>query len=133
MATRRVVVTGLGLLSPLGTSVSQSWTRLITGQSGTTSLLTHPLTSPLKDQYSVLPSTVAGIVPDESWLEVLSRDDQRKMGRFSQLAVAASEQALKDAGVKPSELSVEERERIVHSELVFGCLLMTRAYVVVLE
>jgi len=133
MAARRVVVTGLGLLSPLGTSVSQSWTRLIAGQSGTTSLLTHPLTSPLKDQYSVLPSTVAGIVPDESWLEVLSRDDQRKMARFSQFAVAASEEALKDAGVKPSELSVDERERIVFFHPLFGYLLMSREYVVDLE
>jgi 3-oxoacyl-[acyl-carrier-protein] synthase II len=113
MTARRVVVTGLGLLSPLGTSVTQSWTRLLASESGITSLLTHPSTSPLRDEYAALPSTVAGIVPDNSWLDLLSRDDQRKMGRFAQLAVAASEEALRDAQLNVKELSLEERERIV--------------------
>jgi len=49
-------------------------------------------------------------------MEKLSRDDQRKMGRFAQLAVAASEEALSDAGINTKELSLEERERIVHSD-----------------
>jgi 3-oxoacyl-[acyl-carrier-protein] synthase II len=88
---RRVVVTGLGLLSPLGTSVKQSWARLIAGESGIVSLLTHPSTAAQRDEFAVLPSTVAGIIPDDGWLSLLSRDDVRKMGRFAQLAVAASE------------------------------------------
>ena len=111
--SRRVVVTGLGLLSPLGTSVKQSWTRLIAGESGIVSLLTHPSTTAQRDEYAVLPSTVAGIVPDDGWLSLLSRDDIRKMGRFAQLAIAASEEALKDAQLEPKNLSVEQRERIV--------------------
>jgi 3-oxoacyl-[acyl-carrier-protein] synthase II len=110
---RRVVVTGLGLLSPLGTSVRQSWTRLIAGESGIVSLLTHPSTAAQRDEFAVLPSTVAGIVPDDGWLSLLSRDDIRKMGRFAQLAVAASEEALKDAQLDPKNLSVEQRERMV--------------------
>jgi 3-oxoacyl-[acyl-carrier-protein] synthase II len=114
---RRVVVTGLGLLCPLGTSVKQSWTRLIAGESGIVSLLDHPSTAALRDEYAALPSTVAGIVPDNKWLELLSRDDQRKMGRFAQLAVAASEEALRDAGLNVKELSVAERERIVCTPL----------------
>ena len=116
MATRRVVVTGLGLLSPLGISVKHSWKRLIAGESGTVSLLDHPSTTNLRNEYAALPSTVAGIVPEDSWMEKLSRDDQRKMGRFAQLAIAASEEALSDAGIDTKELSLEERERIVHSE-----------------
>jgi 3-oxoacyl-[acyl-carrier-protein] synthase II len=113
MSARRVVVTGLGLLSPLGTSVKQSWTRLIAGESGTTSLLSHPTTSSERDKFAALPSTVAGIVPDDLWLSRLSRDDQRKMGRFTQLAVAVSEEALQDARLNVKELSLTERERIV--------------------
>jgi 3-oxoacyl-[acyl-carrier-protein] synthase II len=113
MAARRVVVTGLGAICPLGTSVRQSWTRLIAGESGTVSLLSHPRTSALRDQYAALPSTVAGIVPDDSWLQLLSRDDQRQMGRFTQLAVAAAEEALLDSGLNVKDLSPEERERIV--------------------
>lgn len=113
MSARRVVVTGLGLLSPLGTSVKQSWTRLIAGESGIVSLLTHPSTASQNDAFAVLPSTVAGIVPDNSWLDLLNRDDQRKTGRFAQLAIAASEEALRDAKLDVKELSLAERERIV--------------------
>jgi 3-oxoacyl-[acyl-carrier-protein] synthase II len=115
MTGRRVVVTGLGLLSPLGTSVKQSWKRLIAGESGTTSLLTHPSTSSQREEFVALPSTVAGIVPDNSWLDLLSRDDQRKMGRFAQMAVAASEEALQDAKLNVKELDLSQRERIVSS------------------
>jgi 3-oxoacyl-[acyl-carrier-protein] synthase II len=120
MAARRVVVTGLGLFSPLGTSVKHSWKRLIMGESGIVSLLDHPSTTAQRDEYAALPSTVAGIVPDNSWAELLSRDDQRKMGRFAQLAVAASEEALSDAGLNTKELSLEERERIVSYGRVNG-------------
>jgi len=129
MTARRVVVTGLGLLSPLGTSVKQSWTRLVAGESGTVSLLTHPSTSARREEYASLPSTVAGIIPDDTWLELLSRDDQRKMGRFAQLAVAASEEALRDAKINVKELSLDERERIVTSPsevLKLGCMLWIR-------
>ena len=117
MSARRVVVTGLGLLSPLGTSVKQSWARLIAGDSGIVSLVNHPSASSQRDAFAALPSTVAGIVPDNSWLELLSRDDQRKMGRFVQLAVAASEEALRDALLDVKELSPAERERIVSPSL----------------
>ena len=72
MTARRVVVTGLGVLSPLGTSVKQSWARLIAGESGTVSLLDHPSTSTQREEYAALPSTVAGIVPDNSWLDPVS-------------------------------------------------------------
>lgn len=113
MATRRVVVTGLGLLCPLGTSVKQSWTRLVAGESGTISLITHPPATSQREEFSALPSTVAGIIPDNSWLGPLSRDDQRKMGRFAQLAIAASEEALCDAQINTKELSPTDRERIV--------------------
>lgn len=129
MSTRRVVVTGLGLLSPLGTSVKQSWTRLIAGESGTVSLLTHHSTALHRDEFASLPSTVAGIVPDNSWHDFLSRDDQRKMGRFAQMAVAASEEALRDAQLNVKELSTAERERIVTpfwTRLRVGCLLRIR-------
>jgi 3-oxoacyl-[acyl-carrier-protein] synthase II len=126
---RRVVVTGLGLLSPLGTIVKQSWSRLVAGESGIVSLLTHPSTAAQRDEFAVLPSAVAGIVPDDGWLSLLSRDDVRKMGRFAQLAVAASEEALKDAQLDPKNLSVEQRERMV-SRVFWWWIPEGRAYVV---
>jgi len=113
MSTRRVVITGLGLLCPLGTSVASSWSRLIAGESGVTSLLTNPRTSAQREEFAALPSTVAGIVCDNEWMNLLSRDDQRKMARFAQLGVAASEEALRDANINAKELTPEQRERIV--------------------
>jgi len=115
MSRRRVVVTGLGLLSPLGSSVKRSWNRLLAGESGIVSLLNHPSTESLRQEYAALPSTVAGIVPDDSWLDSLSRDDQRKMGRFTQFAIAASEEALNDSGLNVKKLSATQLERIVSS------------------
>jgi len=118
MATRRVVVTGLGLLTPLGTSTKQSWTRLIAGESGIVSLLNHPSTTARREEYVALPSTVAGIVPEDDWVKVLSRDDRRKMGRFAQLALVASDEALRDAGLNVKELSIAQRERMVLPSLL---------------
>jgi len=113
MATRRVVVTGLGMLSPLGATVSSSWNRLIAGESGIVSLLTHPSTKDKREEFAALPSTVAGVVEDTSWLNSVSRDEQRQLGRFAQMALAASQEALQDAKIQVNELSPEERERIV--------------------
>ena len=126
MTARRVAVTGLGLLSPLGTSVKHSWKRLIAGESGTVSILDHPSTASQRDEFAALSSTVAGIVPDNSWLELLTRDDQRKTGRFALMAIAASEEALQDAKLDVKELDVSQRERIVTTpimSLTLGSLL----------
>ena len=113
MATRRVVITGLGMLSPLGPSVTSSWNRLIAGESGIVSLLSHPSTKDKRDEFAGLPSTVAGVVDDASWLKSVSRDEQRQLGRFAQMALAASREALQDAKIQVNDLDPEERERIV--------------------
>jgi len=115
MAARRVVVTGLGMLSPLGPSVSSSWNRLIAGESGIVSLLNHHSTKDRRDEFAGLPSTVAGVVDDAVWLNSVSRDEQRQLGRFAQMALAASREALQDAKIEVGQLSPEERERIVGS------------------
>jgi 3-oxoacyl-(acyl-carrier-protein) synthase len=108
-----VVVTGLGMLSPLGPSVSSSWNRLIAGESGIVSLLNHHSTKDRRDEFAGLPSTVAGVVDDASWLNSVSRDEQRQLGRFAQMALAASREALNNAKIEVAQLSPEERERIV--------------------
>lgn len=96
---RRVVVTGLGAITPLGVGLTQTWRRLIAGDSGITSLLSHRST----DRWKELTSTVAGVVPEgeaeHQWnaSEWLSVSEQRRMSKFTQYAIAAAEMALKDA------------------------------------
>ncbi|KAI1818843.1 putative3-oxoacyl--synthase [Poronia punctata] len=111
---RRVVVTGLGAITPLGVGVRHTWNRLIAGHSGITSLIDL---EPPKQRWRDLTSTVAGIVPKNKnhgkeetttagfWQadDWLSASDQRRMSIFSQYAMAAAEMALEDAGWKPSK------------------------------
>ncbi|KAF1847425.1 3-oxoacyl-synthase-like protein [Cucurbitaria berberidis CBS 394.84] len=101
---RRVVVTGLGLVTPLGLGVRRTWTRLIEGQCGVVSI---------KDRspgFGLLPSQVAALVPtgekkDGMWnvKEHLSPGDERRMARFAQYAMVASEEALHDANWLPKK------------------------------
>ncbi|KAI0010123.1 putative 3-oxoacyl--synthase [Xylariaceae sp. FL0662B] len=103
---RRVVVTGLGAITPLGVGVRNSWNRLIASKSGIVSVAGFEPQKRWRD----LTSTVAGIVPksgtDEGrWRpdDWLSATDQRRMSTFAQYALAASEMALEDAAWKPTE------------------------------
>ncbi|KAI1144493.1 putative 3-oxoacyl--synthase [Hypoxylon sp. FL0543] len=101
---RRVVVTGLGAVTPLGVGIRQSWSRLIAGHSGIVSVAGF---EPQK-RWRELTSTVAGIVPksgtgEGQWRpgDWLSATDQRRMSTFTQYAMAATEMALEDAAWKP--------------------------------
>lgn len=95
---RRVVVTGLGAITPLGVGIRRTWSRLVAGESGLASVLTS------EARWRELPSTVAGVVPrgpgEGAWEPSawLSSAEQRRMSTFTQYAVAASEMALRDAG-----------------------------------
>ncbi|KAF2821355.1 3-oxoacyl-synthase-like protein [Ophiobolus disseminans] len=100
---RRVVVTGLGLVTPLGIGVSRTWKRLIDGHCGIVSIKGR---SPAFD---TLPSQVAALVPEGSrddgrWNAKdygINPGDERRMARFAQYAMVASEEALNDAGWSP--------------------------------
>ncbi|GAB0134760.1 hypothetical protein EsDP_00003117 [Epichloe bromicola] len=105
---RRVVVTGLGAVTPLGVGVGQSWNRLVAGDSGIISVASRQPQA----RWRELTSTVAGVIPageDQArgqWHPAhwLSASDQRRMATFTQYAMAASDMALKDAGWQPTEL-----------------------------
>lgn len=101
---RRVVVTGLGAVTPLGVGIRRTWSRLLNGDSGITSTACREPQS----RWSELTSTVAGIVPrgdaEDRWRasDWISASDQRRMSTFAQFAVAASDMALEDARWKAS-------------------------------
>ena len=105
---RRVVVTGMGVVTPLGVGVDHVWQRLTAGDSGI-----GPIESfDAKD----LACRIAGHVPTDrnksgrfdidEWIDI---KDQRKMDPFIAFAIAAADEAIKDSGWKP--LSDEDRER----------------------
>lgn len=95
MNKRRVVVTGIGAVTPLGNDAETSWTNILAGKSGI-----GPMTRLNADEY---PAKVAAEVKDFSIEEYLDRKDARKMDRFTHYAIAASQMAVKDAKLTITE------------------------------
>src|SRR5437870_6918652 len=86
---RRVVVTGIGLLTPLGATVQQAWAGLVAGRRG--------IGPTARSDPSGLETTIAGEVRDFDALDYMDRKEVRRADRFVQFAVAAAGQALKGA------------------------------------
>jgi hypothetical protein len=101
---RRVVVTGLGAITPLGVGIRRTWSRLLAGESGIVSVADREPAP----RWRELTSTVAGLVPSGDgqgqWRasDWLNQPDQRRMSLFTQYAIAATSMALEDAGWSPS-------------------------------
>ena len=91
MSKRRVVVTGLGTINPLGNNVSDTWNNLIKGVSG----IDH-ITSFKTDE---LPVTFAGEVKNFDANEYMGKQHARKLDRSGHLSIYAAEEALKDANI----------------------------------
>ena len=96
----RVVVTGIGVVSPVGKTVDQFWNSLVNGISGIA-----PIT--LCDP-SPFPCKIAGEVKDFDPSDYMDLKDAKRMARFSQLAVAASQMAIVDSGIDISNENVDE-------------------------
>ncbi|WP_375005196.1 beta-ketoacyl-ACP synthase II [Bacillus velezensis] len=91
MSKKRVVVTGLGALSPLGNDVETSWKNAIGGVSGI-----GPITRVESDEY---PAKVAAELKDFNIENHMDKKEARKMDRFTQYAVVAAKMAVQDAGL----------------------------------
>ena len=90
---RRVVVTGMGLVTPLGTGVEKNWEALIAGRSGIRRISRF-------SNLEVYPSQIAGEVPDFSPADFIEPKEIKKMDLFIQYAVAAAAMAMTDSGLK---------------------------------
>jgi 3-oxoacyl-[acyl-carrier-protein] synthase II len=101
LVKRRVVVTGLGVVSPVGNDVATFWNSLIEGKSGIRRI----------DRFdpSDYPCQIAGIVKDFNPEDYIDKKEARRMDRFTQYAVAASLQAVRDAGL---EITKENAENV---------------------
>jgi len=98
---RRVVVTGLGCISPLGLTVDETWTGIVEGRSGANPI-THFDTSQHKTRFA---AEVKGFDP----VGHFGGRDARRLDRFAQFAIAAAEEAMSDAGLT---VDASNRERV---------------------
>src|ERR1700757_2726261 len=92
MSRRRVVVTGLGLVTPLGTGVESSWTGVVAGKSGV-----GPIT---RFDPGRLKTRIAAEVKDFDPLQWMDRREARRTDRYVQLAMAAAEMAVRMSGLR---------------------------------
>ena len=99
MTKRRVVVTGLGLITPVGIGVAESWANIINGQSGIGKIT--------KFDCSAFPSQVAGEVKNFEPLAYIPPKDARRMDTFIQFGIAAGIEAFKDSGIEVNDSNSE--------------------------
>ena len=109
---RRVVITGVGMVTPLGCGSDLNWRRLIAGESGVA-----PIT---EFDVSDIPAKIAGLVPRDGGREgafnpddFVTTKDQRRMDTFIQYGVAAADLAIKDSGWKPTDDEGLERTGVL--------------------
>jgi beta-ketoacyl-acyl-carrier-protein synthase II len=111
MNNPRVVITGLGAITPLGSSVESYWSGLLAGKSGIRRIT---LFDPSK-----LPCQIAGEVPDFDPHTYMDRKEARRMPRSAQLALAAAVQARDNAGL-PEKMPDPERAGVVFGTAIGG-------------
>jgi len=92
MTKKRVVVTGVGAVTPVGNNVETAWNNVLAGVSGV-----GPLTRLNADEY---PAKVAAEVKDFQIEDFIDKKDARKMDRFTHYAVAAAKMAVEDSGLE---------------------------------
>nr|WP_256254941.1 beta-ketoacyl-ACP synthase II [Photobacterium damselae] len=95
VSKRRVVVTGMGMLTPVGNTVEDSWKALLSGTSGISTIEHFDVTG--------FATQFAGMVKDFNCEDYMSKKDARKMDLFIQYGIAAGVQALKDSGIEVTD------------------------------
>src|SRR5919199_477282 len=109
-ATRRVVITGMGCVTPIGIGREAFWQALQRGESGVRRIQSFDVTD--------APVKIAAEVRDFDWEAQLNPRDRKNVARTVPLALAAAREALDDAGLQTSDMSLEERR-------AFGVILGT--------
>ncbi|MBI9102947.1 MAG: beta-ketoacyl-ACP synthase II [Spirochaetales bacterium] len=101
---KRIVITGMGTVNPLGNNVNDFWTNIRAGKCGIT----------LNDRFDTTEyaSKIAGLVKDFNASEIIGKRESRSMAHFTQYAVAASMEAMKQAGLAKGEFD-EDRAGVV--------------------
>lgn len=96
---RRVVITGIGLVSPLGVGIETNWEALLAGRSGIRTVTRFDITD--------FPVKIAGEVANFDVQQFIDKKEARKMDLFVHYAIAAADLAIKDAGIELARLEGE--------------------------
>jgi 3-oxoacyl-[acyl-carrier-protein] synthase II len=99
ISEKRVVVTGIGLVTPLGVGTQKNWDALLRGESGIRAITRFDAA-----RYD---SRIAGEIPDFEPLDFIDRKEIRKMDRFIQYALAAAQLAVDDSGISSGDIEGE--------------------------
>ena len=103
MTTRRVVITGMGAISPLGNTIDEFWEKLLAGRSGVRRITQFDA--------SELPCQIAGEIPDFNSHDYIDKKEARRLPRSAQIALAAAMSAVEDAGL-PATMPEPERSAV---------------------
>jgi len=106
---RRVVVTGMGAVTPIGLSVDEFWNSMMESKSGS-DLITHFDTSRVETKFAC---ELKGFDP----ANYMDKKNARRLDLFSQYALAAAKMAIEDSGLNPENMTVEEKET---TGVIFG-------------
>ena len=100
MSERRIVITGMGAVTPLGLDVSTTWTNLIAGKSGVS-----PITSWDASKFDCrFAAQVQNFEPRQHFF---NEKDARRADRYSQLAMASAKEAVKHSGIDPKQVQLD--------------------------
>jgi len=107
VSRRRVVITGLGIVSPVGNDVSTAWGNLVAGRSGISTITRFDV--------SAFPTRIAGEVRDFDVAQYMPAKEARHFDTFVHYGIAAGLQALRDSGIEVSEANAERIGVIIGS------------------
>lgn len=107
MNLRRVVITGLGLITPLGLGVEENWSAMLEGRSGIGTITSF--------DSSPLPVHIAGEVKDFDPADYIEKKEIKKMDRFIHFAIAAAQMAMDDSGLRITGANAERVGVVVGS------------------
>ena len=111
MNNRRVVISGLGAITPLGSTIDGIWNNLLAGHSGIRKITQFDA--------SGLPCQIAGEIPDFDPTDYIDKKEARRLARSAQIALAAAKTAVEDAGL-PATMPEPERAAVYFGTGVGG-------------
>ena len=117
---RRVVVTGMGAVSPLGCGVETNWVRLLSGKSGLHRISDNATGNSAAKVVAAVPDAAVDAEAGFDSDRAASRKDQKKMDRFILFALMAAEEAIKQAGWAPTDAQSRERTATIIGSAIGG-------------